>query len=102
MFDLSYKTDHTKNSFINFQCNLINNDKNACILGCKSYRTFFSNSSIFKVFVRNLANGYHVHFNKVSIYPEADILTLKDTLSKDNIINSVVTCCQKQKQTLKT
>ena len=38
------------------------------ILGCKSYRTFFSNSNIFKVFVRNLANGYHVHFNKVSIF----------------------------------
>ena len=33
-----------------------------------SYRTFFSNSSIFKVFVRTLANGYHVHANEVSIY----------------------------------
>ena len=39
-----------------------------CILGCISHRTFFSNSSIFKVFVRNLANGYHVHANKVSIH----------------------------------
>ena len=28
VFDLSYKTHHTKNSFINFQCNLINNNKN--------------------------------------------------------------------------
>ena len=28
VFDLSYKTNRTKNSFINFQCNLINNNKN--------------------------------------------------------------------------
>ena len=28
VFDLSYKTNRTKNSFINFQCNLINNKKN--------------------------------------------------------------------------
>ena len=28
VFDLSCKTNRTKNSFINFQCNLINNNKN--------------------------------------------------------------------------
>ena len=27
VFDLIYKTNRTKNSFINFQCNLINNNK---------------------------------------------------------------------------
>ena len=34
VFDLSYKTNHTKNSFINFQCNLIDNNKNVYQVVC--------------------------------------------------------------------
>lgn len=67
VFDLSYKTNRTKNRFINFQCNLFNNNKNTrlCILQ-STFSKFFFSPLVSTVIVHNLANGYHLYAEKVS------------------------------------